>query len=163
GRRGLQPLRPGGGADLPLLPRHPGAGARGRGEPGGGPAAAVAALRPLLPRARADPPHRRADHEHGGAEPAREIKAVATTTRLSKTASDFGGQLDSLCDAISFGAAPAFLLLRLGQDWQQHPQHPLVAKAVAVVAALYMACAVLRLARFNIENAPDPAAHKRFK
>ena len=28
--------------------------------------------------------------------------------RLSKTASDFGGQLDSLCDAISFGAAPAF-------------------------------------------------------
>jgi CDP-diacylglycerol--serine O-phosphatidyltransferase len=82
--------------------------------------------------------------------------------RLSKTASDFGGQLDSLCDAISFGAAPAFLLLRLGQDWQ-NPRHPLVAKAVAVIAALYMACAVLRLARFNIENAPDPAAHKRFK
>jgi CDP-diacylglycerol--serine O-phosphatidyltransferase len=26
-----------------------------------------------------------------------------------------------------------------------------------------MACAVLRLARFNIENTPDPASHKRFK
>src|SRR5438445_5672240 len=38
--------------------------------------------------------------------------------RLSKTASDFGGQLDSLCDAISFGVAPAFVLLRLGQGWQ---------------------------------------------
>ncbi len=81
--------------------------------------------------------------------------------RLSRSASEFGGQLDSLCDAISFGAAPAFLLLRLGQEWQQH--EPVVAKLVAVVAALYLACAVLRLARFNIENTPDPSSHKRFK
>src|SRR5262249_26384345 len=28
--------------------------------------------------------------------------------RLVRAVSDFGGQLDSLCDAISFGAAPAF-------------------------------------------------------
>jgi CDP-diacylglycerol--serine O-phosphatidyltransferase len=79
--------------------------------------------------------------------------------RLSKSASDFGGQLDSLCDAISFGAAPAFLLLRLGLDWQR----PMVRQAVAMIAALYMVCAVLRLARFNMENSPDPANHKRFK
>src|SRR5262249_43734187 len=78
GRRGLQPLRPGGRADLPLLPRHPGAGARGRGEPPGGQPAAVVALRPLPPRARADHPHRRADHEHGRAEPARQLKATHT-------------------------------------------------------------------------------------
>lgn len=79
--------------------------------------------------------------------------------RLSKTASDFGGQLDSLCDAISFGAAPAFLLLRLGMDWHES----LVGQTVAMIAALYMVCAVLRLARFNLENTPDPASHKRFK
>jgi CDP-diacylglycerol--serine O-phosphatidyltransferase len=79
--------------------------------------------------------------------------------RLSRTASDFGGQLDSLCDAISFGAAPAFLLLRLGLDWQK----PLVRQAVWMIAALYMVCAVLRLARFNLENSPDAASHKRFK
>src|SRR5215472_8842607 len=79
--------------------------------------------------------------------------------RLSKTASDFGGQLDSLCDAISFGAAPAFLLLRLGLDWEK----PLVRQAVAMIAALYVVCAVLRLARFNLENSPDAASHKRFK
>jgi CDP-diacylglycerol--serine O-phosphatidyltransferase len=79
--------------------------------------------------------------------------------RLSKTASEFGGQLDSLCDAISFGAAPAFVLLRLGMDWHQ----PLVRQAVALIAALYVVCAVLRLARFNMENTPDPAGHKRFK
>ncbi len=80
--------------------------------------------------------------------------------RLSKTASEFGGQLDSLCDAISFGAAPAFLLLKLGQDWGEAV---LVRQAIAVIAGLYVACAVLRLARFNVENSPDPAYHKRFK
>jgi CDP-diacylglycerol--serine O-phosphatidyltransferase len=79
--------------------------------------------------------------------------------RLSKTASDFGGQLDSLCDAISFGVAPAFLLLRLSPDWDQ----PLIRQAVAVIAALYLVCTVLRLARFNLENSTDPASHKRFK
>src|SRR5262249_14505784 len=71
----------------------------------------------------------------------------------------FGGQLDSLCDAISFGAAPAFLLLRLGQDWESQT----VRNAIPIIAALYMVCAILRLARFNLENSPDPAAHKRFK
>ena len=80
--------------------------------------------------------------------------------RLSRTASEFGGQLDSLCDAISFGAAPAFLLLRLGQEGNYHP---IVAKTVAIIAALYLACAVLRLARFNIENSPEASSHKRFK
>ncbi len=89
--------------------------------------------------------------------------------RLSKTASEFGGQLDSLCDAISFGAAPAFVLLRLGMDWHQ----PLLRQAVALIAALYVVCAVLRLARFNMENTfPSSSGmggdkggggHKRFK
>jgi CDP-diacylglycerol--serine O-phosphatidyltransferase len=80
--------------------------------------------------------------------------------RLSRSASDFGGELDSLCDAVSFGAAPAFLLLRLGLEWQGHP---VMAKSIAIIAALYLACTVLRLARFNTENSPDPASHKRFK
>lgn len=79
--------------------------------------------------------------------------------RLSKTASDFGGQLDSLCDAISFGLAPAFLLLRMCHEWRQAP----LKHGVVVIAALYMVCALLRLARFNLENSPDPASHKRFK
>jgi CDP-diacylglycerol--serine O-phosphatidyltransferase len=80
--------------------------------------------------------------------------------RLSKSASKFGGELDSLCDAISFGVAPAFLLLKLGPGWQ--PQ-PILHQALAGIAALYMVCAVLRLARFNVDNTPDPASHKRFR
>jgi len=79
--------------------------------------------------------------------------------RLSRSASKFGGELDSLCDAISFGAAPAFLVLRLGPGWDQSVFHQLL----ACIATLYMVCAILRLARFNVENTPDPASHKRFK
>jgi CDP-diacylglycerol--serine O-phosphatidyltransferase len=80
--------------------------------------------------------------------------------RLSKTASNFGMQLDSLCDAISFGVAPAFLLLRLGPGPSPSLQ---LHQALAGVAALYMACALLRLARFNIETLADPSANKRFR
>jgi CDP-diacylglycerol--serine O-phosphatidyltransferase len=81
--------------------------------------------------------------------------------RLSKTASDFGGQLDSLCDAISFGAAPAFLILRLSREWRDHSA--LMYNATVVIAVLFMVCVILRLARFNVENTPDPASHRRFK
>src|SRR5438552_10995733 len=80
--------------------------------------------------------------------------------RLSKSASDFGLQLDSLCDAISFGAAPAFLLLRLGPGWQPVPR---LHQALAVIATLYMVCAILRLARFNIESTLEPTNQKRFR
>lgn len=79
--------------------------------------------------------------------------------RLLRSASDFGGQLDSLCDAISFGLAPAFLLLYLGHN----PEMGQAGQAMPLLAALYLSCALLRLARFNTENSTDPASHKRFK
>jgi CDP-diacylglycerol--serine O-phosphatidyltransferase len=79
--------------------------------------------------------------------------------RATNTGSAFGEELDSLVDAISFGLAPAlimyFAVLRhSGWDW--------------VLVFLYSACAVMRLARFNVEQAgksktyfkglPTPAA-----
>lgn len=80
--------------------------------------------------------------------------------RLAKVSSDFGGQLDSLCDAISFGAAPAFLILRLGQDWDSF----FVRNVFACLAGLYMACAIIRLAKFNLDNvATETTNFKRFK
>jgi CDP-diacylglycerol--serine O-phosphatidyltransferase len=80
--------------------------------------------------------------------------------RLSKTASKFGGELDSLCDAISFGVAPAFLLLKMGPGWAPRP---MLHQILAGIAALYMVCTILRLARFNVDNTPDPSSHKRFR
>jgi CDP-diacylglycerol--serine O-phosphatidyltransferase len=69
--------------------------------------------------------------------------------RWTNQTSEFGAQLDSLCDAISFGAAPAFLMLALAQPLGFHP------RVLWVVAALYVVCAVLRLARFNVEPDED--------
>jgi CDP-diacylglycerol--serine O-phosphatidyltransferase len=64
--------------------------------------------------------------------------------RLTRTGSEFGEQMDSLVDAISFGVAPAlimyFLFLREGVwSW--------------VVVFMYVAAVVMRLARFNVEQA----------
>ncbi len=54
-----------------------------------------------------------------------------SAARLTNQTSDFGAQLDSLCDAISFGLAPAFILLQLVHpDHRQFDQHP----ATAIVA-----------------------------
>jgi len=68
--------------------------------------------------------------------------------RLSKQTSDFGAQLDSLCDAISFGVAPGFLMLRFCDVYPHRVQW--------VVAVLYMLCAILRLARFNVSKTTNP-------
>src|ERR1700686_2560213 len=57
--------------------------------------------------------------------------------RLTKTASDFGGELDSLCDVVSFGVAPAFLLLKLGPGWETNP---FLHKVLARIAAVYFSC-----------------------
>ncbi|MEO5511002.1 MAG: CDP-diacylglycerol--serine O-phosphatidyltransferase [Longimicrobiales bacterium] len=63
--------------------------------------------------------------------------------RVTQTGSRFGEELDSLVDAISFGVAPAmimyFLFLQEGWGW--------------VAAFFYVAAAVTRLARFNVEQA----------
>ena len=70
--------------------------------------------------------------------------------RLAPTSSDFGAQLDSLCDVVSFGVAPGFLLVKMCPQFTYvHDQ------AVWIIAATYAACAALRLARFNVETTDD--------
>lgn len=70
--------------------------------------------------------------------------------RLARTASDFGAQLDSLCDVVSFGVAPGFLLVKMCPQFTYlHDQ------AIWIIAAAYAACAALRLARFNVETSDD--------
>jgi CDP-diacylglycerol--serine O-phosphatidyltransferase len=76
--------------------------------------------------------------------------------RLSKTASDFGAQLDSLCDGVTFGVAPGFLLVKMCPQFTYvHDQ------AVWIIAATYACCAALRLARFNVETS-DEDEHLHF-
>lgn len=70
--------------------------------------------------------------------------------RLSRTTSDFGGQLDSLCDVVTFGVAPGFLLVKMCPNFTAIHR-----EAVWVIAAGYAACAALRLARFNVETTED--------
>lgn len=91
--------------------------------------------------------------------------------RLTRRTSDFGGQLDSLADVISFGVAPAILMLRtVSQALGGHierigflPALPMLERVVWCIGATYVACAVLRLARFNVENEPDESAHVDFR
>ncbi len=88
--------------------------------------------------------------------------------RMSKSTSSFGGQLDSLCDMISFGVAPAFLMLKVLECKLFQLIQPAAIVAVFLnrfiwlTAAIYMGCAAIRLARFNVENEEDEAAHMSF-
>ncbi|HOI55586.1 MAG TPA: CDP-alcohol phosphatidyltransferase family protein [Phycisphaerae bacterium] len=80
--------------------------------------------------------------------------------RFARATSDFGGQLDSLSDAVSFGAAPGLLAYRLVADVIPAGN---VVRLTMILAAAYAGCAILRLARFNVENVHDEEAHMAFR
>jgi CDP-diacylglycerol---serine O-phosphatidyltransferase len=64
--------------------------------------------------------------------------------RLTNTTSEFGGELDSLADVISFGVAPAVLAYTWG--FSSLPRVGWLA------AFLFVVCGALRLARFNVQR-----------
>lgn len=85
--------------------------------------------------------------------------------RMTNQTTPFGAQLDSLADAVTFGVAPALVAKLLinfydGEPGQLLPPHP---KLYYFCAAVYVLCAVMRLARFNVETEPDESAHQEFK
>jgi CDP-diacylglycerol--serine O-phosphatidyltransferase len=104
--------------------------------------------------------------------------------RWSGAASAFGGQLDSLSDVISFGVAPAFLLVKIMEArfkmetflrvfyfpmslWKTFPEGKsnlayLAGSWILFVAIFYMLCTVIRLARFNVENNTELTSHQSF-
>lgn len=72
--------------------------------------------------------------------------------RATRTNTQFGSELDSLVDAITFGLAPAMIMYfavlhKDGWDW--------------LFVFGFVACAVIRLARFNIEQAGRPKTYFR--
>jgi CDP-diacylglycerol--serine O-phosphatidyltransferase len=62
----------------------------------------------------------------------------------------FGIQIDSLCDAVSFGVFPALLSVRMGLNG-------ILGMAIA---AIYSLCAVIRLAFFNVQEAKRQQAEE---
>lgn len=64
--------------------------------------------------------------------------------RLTNTATDFGLQLDSLADVVSFGIAPAILALVWGLSTLSHGLGWIASFAFAI-------CGAMRLARFNLQ------------
>ncbi len=88
--------------------------------------------------------------------------------RMHQSTSSFGGQLDSLCDVISFGVAPAFLMLKVleyklvGFAGLNPATETFLERFIWVAAAGYISCAAIRLARFNVENEEDESAHMSF-
>ena len=88
--------------------------------------------------------------------------------RMSKSTSSFGGQLDSLCDMVSFAVAPAFLMLKVLDIKLVYLSQLSSASAnflerfIWLAAAAYISCAAIRLARFNVENEEDESTHMSF-
>jgi CDP-diacylglycerol--serine O-phosphatidyltransferase len=87
--------------------------------------------------------------------------------RMSQSTSSFGGQLDSLCDIVSFGVAPAFLMYKilehkLGELTTNPVLVSFLERFIWLAAAVYISCAAIRLARFNVENEEDESAHMSF-
>ena len=101
-----------------------------------------------------------------------------SVARLTRSTSDLGAQLDSLCDMVTFGVAPAYLMLRLvgyyyvGPGADAPPMEAflgpdgdsLYGKTVWAISAFYICCAALRLARFNAEvDSAEESDHRYFR
>src|SRR3954462_6901170 len=80
--------------------------------------------------------------------------------RMTNTVSDFGRELDSLADVITFGIAPAVLAFVWGvmfiapsgdNDLLSH-----LSRAGYVASFFYLLCGAVRLARFNVQTNPMP-------
>jgi CDP-diacylglycerol---serine O-phosphatidyltransferase len=73
--------------------------------------------------------------------------------RISRRESPFGREFDSLADIVSFGVAPAFLVYRIIL--------PQFEKTGWMVAAIYLLCGGIRLARFNVLSQITEGQHKK--
>jgi CDP-diacylglycerol--serine O-phosphatidyltransferase len=79
--------------------------------------------------------------------------------RMTNTVSDFGREMDSLADAITFGLAPAILAFVWGMHYvaisapflEDHVQ-----RVGYFVSFMFLLCGVARLARFNVQSNPIP-------
>jgi len=71
-----------------------------------------------------------------------------TIARLLKSESNFGVQLDSLTDGVTFGLVPAILI----SSWGFQNAYPQIGQ---ICGFLYLSAGVIRLARFNVFKEAD--------
>jgi CDP-diacylglycerol---serine O-phosphatidyltransferase len=80
--------------------------------------------------------------------------------RMTNTATDFGKELDSLADVITFGVAPSLLAFVWGFHFlpeSLNPElHQHLIQAGAFISFLFLLCGASRLARFNISPDAQP-------
>jgi CDP-diacylglycerol--serine O-phosphatidyltransferase len=80
--------------------------------------------------------------------------------RMTNTTSEFGKELDSLADAITFGVAPSLLALIWGFHFLPDTTNPELLlhlhQAGAFICFLFLLAGVSRLARFNISHDAQP-------
>ena len=80
--------------------------------------------------------------------------------RMTNTTSDFGREMDSLADVVSFGIAPAVLAFVWGVQFVDTSiaegirSH--LFRAGYFIAFLFLLCGAARLARFNVQKNPVP-------
>ena len=77
-----------------------------------------------------------------------------SAARMTGQASKFGAELDSLCDAITFGVAPAVLVWRISTMMPNRLSWG--------IGVLFTLCVLIRLARFNVET-DDDDLHEHFE
>jgi CDP-diacylglycerol---serine O-phosphatidyltransferase len=82
--------------------------------------------------------------------------------RMTGTTSDFGKELDSLADVITFGVAPALLAYMWGCKFAEAPfgntdMQTKLMNLGAVLSFLFLTACASRLARFNIQLNPQPS------
>jgi len=81
--------------------------------------------------------------------------------RMTNTTSEFGKELDSLADAITFGVAPCLLAWVWGfhalPELRNSPElHRVILQVGSFVCFLFLLCGVSRLARFNSSHSAQP-------
>jgi CDP-diacylglycerol--serine O-phosphatidyltransferase len=90
--------------------------------------------------------------------------------RVTRGTTNFGGQLDSLADIVTFGVAPAILMIAFitrelgGEVVVPSPLSPhLLGRVTWIAGALYVVFAAVRLARFNVEHAEVGFDYRTFR
>lgn len=86
--------------------------------------------------------------------------------RRTGAASKFGEQLDSLADTVSFGLAPALMMVTLlHREFEGQALLGVlrIGQFSFLIAVVFLACTALRLARFTVETSAEQAAHEGFR